>query len=154
MVGGSSNYSSFVDALEFVHGAVLVAFGGAQLTADQGDMHCVSRSSNDAAFFVHYAFVDQLWAARQTSAGKSGTEYTGMDHGRPVRSTDLVAPFGATVRQTFELPCVSYAQSVPGPQGRSAAGEPRSRPDAEKLVEASSGDKLWPIELFARRNGM
>lgn len=154
LVGGSSNYSSFVDALEFAHGAVHVAVGGAQLGANQGHMYFVAQSSCDPAFFVHHAFVDQLWATRQAAPGKSRSAYAGVHEGRAVRSTDELAPFGATVRQTFALPCVSYAQPGPGPQGRSAAGEPRSRLDAEKLVEESIGDKLWPMELFARQNGL
>lgn len=154
LVGGSSNYSSFVDALEFAHGAVHVAVGGAQLSANQGHMYFVAQSSCDPAFFVHHAFVDHLWATRQAAPGKSRSAYAGVHEGRAVRSTDELAPFGATVRQTFALPCVSYAQPGPGPQGRSAAGEPRSRLDAEKLVEESIGDKLWPMELFARQNGL
>lgn len=157
LTGGASNFTSFSDALEFAHGAVHVAVGGALLTEDQGDMWYVRKSANDPAFFSHHAFVDQLWAARQAAPNQSRTDYSGVADGRPVRATDVLDPFGVTVRDSFSLPCVSYAQAGPGPQGRSArrtAGGKPSQSEAEQLVEAFSKDKLWPMELFARHNGM
>lgn len=157
LIGGPSNFSSFTDALEFAHGAVHVAVGGAQLTEDHGDMWYVLKSANDPAFYSHHAFVDQLWAARQAAPNRSHSEYGGVADGRAVRATDEVAPFGVTVRDSFSLPCVTYAELGPGPQGRSGrppAGGGPSQSEAEKLVEAFSKDKLWPMELFARGSGM
>jgi len=169
LVTGSSNYASFVRALEFAHGAPHVAIGGALLRSDRGDMFSLFTSAADPSFYVHHAFVDKLWADRQAAPGKSATEYGGSFRGRRVSSTDTLAPFNATVTDAMALPCVSYAPMLaqPAARGRSARERAAAEAKAETrraapltwtqavaLVEATNGDKVWPMELFARSNGV
>lgn len=158
LVSGRSNYSTFNDALEFAHGAVHVAVGGALLDSNQGDMHFVRTSPNDPAFFVHHTYVDMLWADRQAAPGNAASDYGGTTNGSAVSAADALAPFGAIVRDSFSLPCVTYAPAGPAATGRSgrptAHAAPLSRPDAENLVQATNGQKVWAMETFARQNGV
>jgi len=169
LVTGFSNYSTFVRALEFAHGAPHAAIGGALLRSDRGDMFSLFTAAADPSFYVHHAFVDKLWADRQATPGKSATEYGGTFRGRRVSSTDTLAPFNATVADAMALPCVSYApmRSQLAARGRSARARAAAEAKAETrratpltwaqavaLVEATNGDKVWAMELFARANGV
>jgi hypothetical protein len=102
----NARFSTFSSALEGVpHGNVHVLIGG-----NGGDMSTM-HSPNDPIFWLHHAFIDKLWADRQTKRDFR-CSFDGSIAGEMVHFHDTMNPFNMTVQDVFLTSnlCYEYAE--------------------------------------------
>jgi hypothetical protein len=120
-----SNFDTFSNYLESMHGSPHVAIGG--------DMGMVTQSPNDPLFWSHHAFVDKIWREWQVQGG-NGNRFDGI-HNNPKRYVCLdcepLRPFGRTVRQILLgiSNCVTYQET--------STRSPLFKPSARTLVDTN-----------------
>ena len=109
-VTGARTYDAFRQGLEGgLHNTVHALIGG--------DMNDTSFSPNDPVFWMHHAFIDELWARWQASAPSHAMSFGGLraDLHR-ARLSDTLPGFGnLRVRDVMRLSdvCVTYDTTVP-----------------------------------------
>jgi hypothetical protein len=106
-----TNFNTFSNYLESIHGTPHVAIGG--------DMRLLTQSSNDPLFWSHHAFIDKIWREWQVEGG-NGDIFDGVQN-NPWRTACLdcepMRPFGRTVRQILSgiSVCVTYQETSTRP---------------------------------------
>lgn len=108
LVRHSTNYSQFVDVLEYVWHRVRMSVGGEMAKRV---------APNDPLFFLLLASIDRYWLDRQSVEGVSYEEYNG-DHRdfETDREDGLVAFGGNKIKDVLKTECISYEYSCV-PQG-------------------------------------
>jgi len=121
VANGNLSFADWAETWEIAHGGPHIAIGGLGV---RGDMFRVSRSPNDPAFYVHHAYVEKVWRARQAAHGYA---YTGLHAGAPVSVNDVLVPFDLPVWRAVWDRCVWYQPTrrafpggAPTPSGRTS----------------------------------